>query len=134
MPNYIMLAHYTERGRRMGRTNPNLLTEAAARVETPSGRILTQYAVLGRYDFVIIAEAADNQSALRLSLDLGGLAGINIETLAALPIGVITHREPAPTPWTPAPRSTSSPAPARTTAPSSTATPTTGASQPPADR
>ena len=93
MPNYIMLAHYTERGRRMGRTNPNLLTEAAARVETPSGRILTQYAVLGRYDFVIIAEAADNQSALRLSLDLGGLAGINIETLAALPIGVITHRE-----------------------------------------
>ena len=93
MPNYIMLAHYTERGRRMGRTNPNLLTEAAARVETPSGRILTQYAVLGRYDFVIIAEAADNQSALRLSLDLGGLAGINIETLAALPIGVITHRD-----------------------------------------
>ena len=94
MPNYIMLANYTERGRRIGRSNPHLLTEAAARVETPAGRVLTQYAVLGRYDFVIIAEAADNQSAVRLSLELGALAGINIETLPALPIGVLTEMEP----------------------------------------
>ena len=95
MPNYIMLANFTERGRRMGRSNPNLLTEAAARAESSSGRVLTEYAVLGRYDFVIIAEADDNQSAVRLSLELSSLAGVNIETLPALPIGVLSDEEHA---------------------------------------
>lgn len=93
MPNYIMLANYTERGRRMGRSNPHLLTEAAARAETPSGRVLTLYAVLGRYDFVIIADAVDNWAAVRLSLELSSLAGVNIETLPALPIGVLSDDE-----------------------------------------
>ena len=93
MPLYVMLANLTGRGRRMGHENPNLLSEAAAAVETPSGRILTQYAVLGRYDFVIITEAADNQSAVRLSLELGLTAGLNIETLPALHIGVLSDEE-----------------------------------------
>ena len=93
MPLYVMLANLTGRGRRMGHENPNLLSEAAAAVETSSGRILTQYAVLGRYDFVIITEAADNQSAVRLSLELGLTAGLNIETLPALHIGVLSDEE-----------------------------------------
>ena len=93
MPLYVMLANLTGRGRRMGHENPNLLSEAATAVETPSGRILTQYAVLGRYDFVIITEAADNQSAVRLSLELGLTAGLNIETLPALHIGVLSDEE-----------------------------------------
>ena len=93
MPLYVMLANLTGRGRRMGHDNPNLLSDAAAAVETPSGRVLTQYAVLGRYDFVIITEAADNQSAVRLSLELGVTAGLNIETLPALHIGVLSDEE-----------------------------------------
>ena len=93
MPLYVMLANLTGRGRRMGHENPNLLSEAADAIETPSGRILTQYAVLGRYDFVIITEAADNQSAVRLSLELGLTAGLNIETLPALHIGVLSDEE-----------------------------------------
>ena len=93
MPLYVMLANLTGRGRRMGHDNPNLLSEATAAVETPAGRVLTQYAVLGRYDFVIITEAADNQSAVRLSLELGVAAGLNIETLPALHIGVLSDEE-----------------------------------------
>ena len=93
MPLYVMLANLTGRGRRMGHDNPNLLSEAAAAAETVSGRVLTQYAVLGRYDFVIITEAADNESAVRLSLELGVAAGLNIETLPALHIGVLSDEE-----------------------------------------
>lgn len=90
---YIMLASFTGRGRRMGQDNPNLLNDAANDAETPSSKVLTQYAVLGRYDFVIITEAEDNQSAARLSLDLGVRAGLNIETLPALPIGILSDEE-----------------------------------------
>lgn len=93
MPLYVMLANFTGRGRRMGQANPNLLTEAAAEVETPASKVLSQYAVLGRYDFVIITEASDNQSAARLSLELGVRAGLNIETLPAMPIGVLSDED-----------------------------------------
>ena len=93
MPLYVMLANFTGRGRRMAQDNPNLLGEAATKVETMSSKVLTQYAVLGRYDFVIITEAADNQSVVRLSLDLATEAGLNIETLPALPIGVLSDEE-----------------------------------------
>jgi len=93
MPLYVMLANFTGRGRRMAQDNPNLLSEAAASVETMSSKVLTQYAVLGRYDFVIITEATDNQSVVRLSLELGVRAGLNIETLPALPVGVLSDEE-----------------------------------------
>ncbi len=93
MPLYVMLANFTGRGRRMGQDNPDLLSDAAAAVETMSSKVLTQYAVLGRYDFVIITEAADNQSAARLSLELGVLAGLNIETLPAMAIGALSDEE-----------------------------------------
>ena len=93
MPLYIMLANLTGRGRRMSRSNPDLLSDAAAQVETTSSKVLTQYAVLGRHDFVIITEAADNDAAARLSLELGVQAGLNIETLPAMPVGVLSDEE-----------------------------------------
>ena len=93
MPLYVMLANLTERGRAMAQENPNLLGEAATNLETMSSKVLTQYAVLGRYDFVIVAEATDNQSVVRLSLDLATEAGLNIETLPALPMGVLSDEE-----------------------------------------
>ena len=93
MPLYIMLANFTGRGRTMSQKNPNLLSESAFDVETPSSKVLSQYAVLGRYDFVIITESSDNQSAVRLSLELAVRAGLNIETLPALPIGVLSDED-----------------------------------------
>ena len=93
MPLYIMLANLTGRGRRMSRSQPDILTDAAAEVETPSSKVLTQYAVLGRHDFVIITEATDNDAAARLSLELGVRAGLNIETLPAMPLGVLSDEE-----------------------------------------
>ncbi|MCE2500368.1 MAG: GYD domain-containing protein [Dehalococcoidia bacterium] len=93
MPLYIMLANLTGKGRRMSRNNPDLLSDAASEVETPSSKVLTQYAVLGQHDFVIITEAADNDAAARLSLELGVRAGLNIETLPAMPLGVLSDEE-----------------------------------------
>ncbi len=93
MPLYIMLANFTGRGRRMAQENHNLLSEVAAAVETMSSKVLTQYAVLGRYDFVILTEATDNESVVRMSLELAVRAGLNIETLPALPMGALSDEE-----------------------------------------
>lgn len=93
MPLYIMLANFTGRGRRMRQENPDLLNDAATNAETPNSKVLSQYAVLGRHDFVIITEAEDNHAAARLSLELGVNAGLNIETLPAMPVGVLSDEE-----------------------------------------
>ncbi len=93
MPLYIMLANFTGQGRRMRQENPDLLSDAAANAETPNSKVLSQYAVLGRHDFVIITEAEDNHAAARLSLELGVSAGLNIETLPAMPVGVLSDEE-----------------------------------------
>ena len=93
MPLYIMLANFTGQGRRMRQDNPDLLSDAATNAETPNSKVLSQYAVLGRHDFVIITEAEDNHAAARLSLELGVSAGLNIETLPAMPVGVLSDEE-----------------------------------------
>ena len=43
--------------------------------------------MLGRYDFVVMAEAEDNEAVARLSLEIGVKAGLHIETLPATPVG-----------------------------------------------
>ena len=53
----------------------------------PGAEILTQYAVLGRYDFVMLVEADDNDAVARLSLELGMQTGLHLETLPAIPVG-----------------------------------------------
>jgi hypothetical protein len=53
----------------------------------PGAEILNQYAVLGRYDFVMLVEADDNDAVARLSLELGMHTGLRLETLPAIPVG-----------------------------------------------
>ena len=48
--------------------------------------MVAQYATLGRYDFVNIVEAKDNETIARLSVALGARGTVQIETLTAIPI------------------------------------------------
>ena len=58
------------------------------------GARLARAGVLGRFDFVSIVDAPDNEAAARFSLELGHRAGAHIETMPAVPIGVLGHHEP----------------------------------------
>ena len=55
---------------------------------------MSQYAVLGKYDFIIMAEADDNEAVGRLALEIGIKAGLHIETLPAMAIGVLIENRP----------------------------------------
>ena len=70
--------------------NHNLLVEATGRVSVPGAEILGRYAVLGRYDFIMMIEADDNETVARLSLEVGVRTGMHIETLPAIAIGFLT--------------------------------------------
>ena len=47
--------------------------------------MISQYALLGRYDFVTVIEAPDNAHMSRLAIDLGARGTIEPETLPAEP-------------------------------------------------
>ena len=87
---YFLLGTLTERGQQMLRNNPNLPTEILRSIDTDEAEVLGQYAVLGRYDFVMLAEADDNQAVAKLSLEMGVRVGLHIETLPALAVGVLS--------------------------------------------
>jgi len=73
--------------------NPDLVIDAVRECDCPGAEIMGQYAVLGKYDFVMLAEANDNESVARLSLDLGVRVGLHVETLPAMAIGVLSEDE-----------------------------------------
>ncbi len=77
----------------MLRKNPDLVINAVRECDCPGAEIMGQYAVLGKYDFVMLAEADDNESAARLSLELGVRVGLHVETLPAMAIGVLSEDE-----------------------------------------
>ena len=84
MPLYFLMGNITENGQRRLRDNPDLVVESARDCDCEGAEILTQYAVLGRFDFVMLAEADDNDAVARLSLEMSHRVGMHIETLPAI--------------------------------------------------
>ncbi len=90
MPLYFLMGNITENGQRRLRANPDLVVESARDSECEGAEVLTQYAVLGRFDFVMLAEADDNDAVARLSLEMSHRVGMHIETLPAIALGQLT--------------------------------------------
>ena len=86
MATYVMLTRLTDQGARTVKENPGHILEVNAELEAMGLTVLHQYALLGRYDFVNVVEAADDETVARASLELGARGSIRIETLRAMPV------------------------------------------------
>ena len=91
---YFLLGTLTEHGQKMLHGDPNIIVDMVVDYSCDGAWIMNQYAVLGKYDFVMMAEASDNEAVARLSLEIGVRVGLHIETLPALPIGVVGEKGP----------------------------------------
>lgn len=91
MPLYFLLGTLTESGQRTLLRNPDLVIDAIRETACEGAQVLGQYAVLGKYDYVMIAEANDNEAIGRLALDIGVRVGLHTETLPAMAIGVLAE-------------------------------------------
>jgi uncharacterized protein with GYD domain len=86
MPTYIMLAHLTPEGVQTVKNNPQRIQEVNKEVEQLGATVKAQWATLGRFDFVSIVEAPDEQAMARVSLELGSRGTVSYETLTAIPV------------------------------------------------
>ncbi len=84
MPVYIMMTTLTDEGRKTIKENPERIKEVNKEVEGMGVKILSQYAVLGQYDFLNILEAPCNEDVVKVALELGARGTVQTTTLAAM--------------------------------------------------
>ncbi len=86
MPKYIMMSVLTDEGRKTMKTRPERIKEVNKEMKKMGVKVITQYAVIGPYDFINIVEAPDNETITKVSTELGARGTVQIMTLAAIPI------------------------------------------------
>jgi uncharacterized protein with GYD domain len=86
MPYYILLSNLTDEGWKTIKEKPERIKEVNKELEGFGVRVISQYAVLGPYDFANVVEAPDNKTIGRVSIELGSRGTIKITSMAAIPI------------------------------------------------
>lgn len=86
MPTFAMLTTLSASGGQTLHQNPERLTDVDEEVGVMGCRIVAQYALLGRFDFLTIIEAPDAETMAHLSVDLSSRGTAHFETLQAIPL------------------------------------------------
>jgi len=81
---YVMLTKLTGEGRRTIKEKPERIKEVNKEVEAMGVKILSQYSLLGPYDFVNIFDAPDNATVSRVAVELGARGTLETLTMAAM--------------------------------------------------
>ncbi len=86
MPQYLILSKLTDEGRKTLKEKPERLLEVREELEAMNIKIIEEYMVLGPYDFVNIAEAPDNETIMKASVEIGSRGSVQVLTLPAIPV------------------------------------------------
>jgi len=85
MPTYVTLLKFTDKGIQAIKDSAKRVEAAKQMAKAAGVQIKGIYYVMGRYDAVVISEAADDETAVRLSLTGGMQGNVTSETLRAFP-------------------------------------------------
>ncbi len=83
---YVMLTTLTTQGRKRVKENPERIKEVNEEVEKMGVKILSQYALLGLYDFVNILDAPNNEVISKVAIELSSRGTVQTMTLPAVPV------------------------------------------------
>jgi len=86
MPHYVILSTLTDEGRRTIKQKPERIMEVNKEIEAMGVKVQKQYALLGQYDFVNIVEAPDNETVMKMSVEIGARGSVQMTTLPAIPV------------------------------------------------
>ena len=83
MPMYVVLGRYTQKGIENMKASPERL-EAARKVARSVGAEIKEfYYTMGRYDFIGVVEAPDNEAMTKALMTVGSWGAADTETLPA---------------------------------------------------
>ncbi len=102
MAYYLQLVVLTDKGRKNFEENPEWIQEIDKDIELMGVKILTQYALLGQWDFVNIIEAPSDEVAAKLAIKLSAMGAFQPITMAAIPLRTLIEslkKDKKATPW-----------------------------------
>jgi uncharacterized protein with GYD domain len=83
MPTYISLLRLSGQGAKAIKDSPKRREAAAKTIESLGGKLVHTYLTMGRYDFVAIIDAPDDDAAAKFALITGGQGNVSTETMRA---------------------------------------------------
>lgn len=86
MPIYVTLFKSTAEGTKGLKDTQRYLQEGEKEIGEAGGKILSAYALLGRYDFIYITEFPDQKSALKVLFKTAMKGRVSPENLVAIPL------------------------------------------------
>jgi uncharacterized protein with GYD domain len=86
MPYYLILSTLTDEGLKTLKAKPDRIMEVNREIEAMGVKIQKQYALLGTYDFANIVEAPDNETVMKMSVEIGARGSVHMTTLPAVPV------------------------------------------------
>jgi uncharacterized protein with GYD domain len=85
VPTYVSLLNYTDQGIRSVKGSPERQQQAEQRLQQLGGRFIGHYLTMGAYDYVLVWEAPDDETAARFMLTVGSAGNVRTTTLKAFP-------------------------------------------------
>ncbi|HEY4032718.1 MAG TPA: GYD domain-containing protein [Ktedonobacteraceae bacterium] len=85
MPTYISLVNLTEQGVREAKNAPERLHAFDSALKEVGGRLVGFYLVMGQYDYIVVSEAPDDQTAALLILKTIAQGSMRTQTMRAFP-------------------------------------------------
>ncbi len=78
---FVTLIKWTDQGRKEVGTLPDRVDAVTKRVADAGGKVIANYATMGRYDQIAITEAPDDETIAKLALVIAGRGNAVTETL-----------------------------------------------------
>jgi uncharacterized protein with GYD domain len=87
MAKYVILSKITSEGLETLKENPERIKEVNEEIAEKFGvKVLSQFLVMGPYDFVNIVEAPSNEAVIKMAIELGSRGTIQTLTMPAIEI------------------------------------------------
>ncbi len=83
---YVILSTLTDEGRKTLKEKPGRVLEVNKELEAMGVKVKEQFAVLGPYDFVNIVEAPDNETVMKMSVELGSRGSVQLLSMPAIAV------------------------------------------------
>jgi len=83
---YIIISNLTDEGAKTLKMNPGRVKEVNAELKDMGVKVLDQYAVLGNFDFLTVAEADDEATVGKAIVEILSRGSIKTATYKAIPI------------------------------------------------
>lgn len=83
MPTFVTLASLTDQGVRTMKDLPRRLQNAEQTFGSMGATLREVYLVMGAYDYIVIAEAPDDETMARITLAIAGQGNVRTQTLRA---------------------------------------------------